>query len=62
LNVIGGVASHEGSVLIMTTNHVDALDSALLRPSRVDLRIHFELAGRKQAEDIFLQTVADLSD
>jgi mitochondrial chaperone BCS1 len=62
LNVIDGVASHEGRVLIMTTNHLEALDSALLRPGRVDLRIHFELAARKQAEDIFLQIFTDLSD
>lgn len=55
LNVIDGVASHEGRVLIMTTNCIDSLDSALLRPGRVDVRIRFELATRKQAEDLFLQ-------
>lgn len=59
LNVIDGVASHEGRVLIMTTNCIDALDSALLRPGRVDVRIRFELATRKQAEDLFLQTFTE---
>ena len=30
LNVINGVASHEGHVLIMTTNYLDLLDGALI--------------------------------
>ena len=62
LNVIDGIASHEGRVLIMTTNHVDSLDAALLRPGRVDLCIHFELATKKQAEDLFLRTFVEKSD
>jgi chaperone BCS1 len=61
LNVIDGIASQEGRVLIMTTNHVNSLDAALLRPGRVDLRIHFDLASKKQAEDLFLQTFAERS-
>ena len=59
LNVIDGIASQEGRVLIMTTNKVSSLDAALLRPGRVDLRVHFELASKKQAEDLFLQTFTD---
>jgi len=55
LNVIDGVASQEGRLLIMTTNHVDALDKALLRPGRVDVRIHFDMATSAHAENMFLQ-------
>jgi len=55
LNVLDGVASHEGRVLIMTTNHVERLDGALLRPGRIDVRIRFELATRAQAEHVFVQ-------
>ena len=54
LNVIDGVASHEGRVLIMTTNDIDRLDDALLRPGRIDVRIRFELATRSQAEKLFV--------
>jgi mitochondrial chaperone BCS1 len=32
LNAIDGVASHEGRVLVMTTNHPEQLDAALIRP------------------------------
>ncbi|KAF2467855.1 P-loop containing nucleoside triphosphate hydrolase protein [Lindgomyces ingoldianus] len=53
LNVIDGVASHEGRVLIMTTNHPDKLDAALVRPGRVDMQVGFSLATRDQIRDIF---------
>jgi chaperone BCS1 len=55
LNVIDGVASHEGRVLIMTTNHPENLDEALTRPGRVDVRIPFTLATRTQIKDIFMR-------
>lgn len=55
LNVIDGVASHEGRVLIMTTNHPENLDEALTRPGRVDLRIAFSLATHSQIKDIFMR-------
>ncbi|KAK1976172.1 mitochondrial chaperone bcs1 [Colletotrichum cereale] len=44
LNVLDGVASQEGRVLIMTTNHIEHLDDALIRPGRVDKKIEFQLA------------------
>ena len=53
LNTIDGAASHEGRVLIMTTNHPNKLDPALIRPGRVDLQIKFTLATRDQCRDIF---------
>jgi len=61
LDVIDGIASHEGRLLIMTTNHIEALDSALLRPGRMDVRIRFDLAMKKQAQDLFLQTFMTLN-
>jgi chaperone BCS1 len=62
LNVIDGVASQEGRILIMTTNHIEAIDHALLRPGRVDLRIYFDLARKKLAKDLFLQIFGDLDE
>lgn len=41
LNIIDGVASSEGRILVMTTNHIEKLDAALLRPGRVDCTVHF---------------------
>ncbi|KAF4595791.1 putative BCS1 protein precursor [Ophiocordyceps camponoti-floridani] len=53
LNILDGVASQEGRILIMTTNHVDKLDKALIRPGRVDMTIPFSLADRDMMSSIF---------
>ncbi|EFE39356.1 hypothetical protein TRV_05949 [Trichophyton verrucosum HKI 0517] len=55
LNAIDGVASHEGRVLVMTTNHPDKLDDALIRPGRVDMMVEFTLANREQIKEIFIR-------
>lgn len=55
LNAIDGVAAHEGRVLIMTTNHPEKLDDALIRPGRVDLQVEFTLATKEQIHDIFVR-------
>ena len=36
LNAIDGVTSTEGRIVFMTTNYVERLDSALIRPGRVE--------------------------
>ncbi len=55
LNAIDGVASHEGRVLIMTTNTPESLDGALIRPGRVDLQVEFTNATTRQAEELFIR-------
>jgi chaperone BCS1 len=44
LNVLDGVGSQEGRLLIMTTNYIERLDAALIRPGRIDQKIEFWLA------------------
>ncbi|RMY53435.1 hypothetical protein D0865_05254 [Hortaea werneckii] len=58
LNAIDGVASHEGRVLIMTTNHPDQLDAALVRPGRVDRKVEFRLALKDQIQELFVRMYA----
>ncbi|KAI1484372.1 BCS1 N terminal-domain-containing protein [Biscogniauxia mediterranea] len=53
LNVLDGVASQEGRVLIMTTNHIDKLDRALIRPGRVDMMVKFSLADAEMTSAVF---------
>lgn len=53
LNILDGVASQEGRLLIMTTNHLENLDSALIRPGRVDMTIEFSRAEGDIAASIF---------
>jgi chaperone BCS1 len=53
LNIIDGVASQEGRILIMTTNHITRLDKALIRPGRVDKKVELGLADKEMTADIF---------
>ncbi|KAL6924239.1 hypothetical protein ACHAPO_003456 [Fusarium lateritium] len=53
LNVLDGVAAQEGRVLVMTSNHTDNIDPALLRPGRVDYTIEFGLASFETIKQIF---------
>lgn len=53
LNVLDGVSSQEGRVLIMTTNYIEHLDEALIRPGRTDKKVHFNLADRKISAQLF---------
>lgn len=59
LNAIDGVASQEGRVLVMTTNHPERLDEALVRPGRVDMKIEFALASKQQSRELFLRMYCD---
>lgn len=47
LNAIDGVAARDGRVLFITSNHPDKLDGALIRPGRVDRRLHMGLLDRE---------------
>ncbi|GIK16462.1 MAG: hypothetical protein BroJett003_14260 [Planctomycetota bacterium] len=52
LNCIDGMlAPHNGRVLIMTTNPVDRLDPALIRPGGIDLRVDVPRLFRDAALD-----------
>ena len=45
LNLMDGITTTRGLVLFMTTNHIEKLDSAFVRPGRVDDIVHFKHAG-----------------
>jgi len=49
LNVLDGVVDSPGRIVIMTTNHVEHLDPALIRPGRIDKRLFL---GYMQPVDI----------
>ncbi|KAF9132309.1 hypothetical protein BGW39_000415 [Mortierella sp. 14UC] len=53
LNALDGVASSEGRIIFMTTNHIEVLDSALIRPGRVDLREYVGDATPLQIRKMF---------
>ncbi|KAI1177972.1 BCS1 N terminal-domain-containing protein [Nemania sp. FL0916] len=60
LNILDGVASQEGRILIMTTNHIEKLDKALIRPGRIDMTINFGLADEYMITNIYRNIFAYL--
>jgi chaperone BCS1 len=48
LNIIDGVLTPDGLMLVMTTNRPQVLDSALTRPGRIDMSVEFNFATRQQ--------------
>lgn len=50
LNVLDGISTPYGIVFILTTNHEQRLDPALIRPGRVDLKVEVSYVDNEQAE------------
>lgn len=59
LNAIDGAGCKDGSLIFMTTNHIERLDPALIRPGRVDYRQEFDYATAEQANRMFLKFFPD---
>ncbi|XP_012278887.1 mitochondrial chaperone BCS1 [Orussus abietinus] len=55
LNCLDGVASTEARILFMTTNYLDRLDPALIRPGRVDVKEYIGWCSASQVEQMFLR-------
>lgn len=55
LNALDGVATQEGSVLFMTTNHAEQLDPALIRAGRIDERVELGACDQDQLRRLFLK-------
>ena len=41
LTVLDGTMEVPGRIIIMTSNHPETLDRALVRPGRIDVHVHF---------------------
>ncbi|CAG8763707.1 10633_t:CDS:2, partial [Acaulospora colombiana] len=55
INALDGVASSEERIVFMTTNHLERLDPALIRPGRVDVIELIGNASPNQARKLFCQ-------
>lgn len=53
LNAIDGVTSTEGRILFMTTNYIERLDPALIRPGRVDIIQYIGYCSQQQLKQMF---------
>jgi len=53
LNAIDGVTSTEGRIVFMTTNYIERLDPALIRPGRVDMIELVDYCSNAQLREMF---------
>jgi mitochondrial chaperone BCS1 len=53
LNVLDGFFAPENVVFVMTTNHMEMLDRALLRPGRIDYRLYMGEASDRQRVELY---------
>ena len=53
LNALDGVAATERRIIFMTTNHIEHLDPALIRPGRVDVKVYLGDADKDQILQMF---------
>ncbi len=62
LNALDGVAAQEGRIIVLTTNHRERLDAALIRPGRIDVEVELGNASATQLRGLlerFLPTSPD---
>ncbi len=62
LNALDGLVSTDGVLTVMTTNHLNRLDPALIRPGRIDRRFEFTKPTNKQFSDMFRSFYPDEKD
>jgi hypothetical protein len=55
LNVLDGVLETPGRIVILTSNHPEKLDKALVRPGRIDLKVHFQRCTKEDIKETILK-------
>jgi len=59
LNLMEGILEMDGRILVMTTNHIDKIDPALIRPGRIDQKIKFTLLESEHINEMIKFYVPD---
>lgn len=62
LNVLDGFHAPENVLFVMTTNKVEALDPALLRPGRIDYKLYMGEAAQSQKVELYRRFFPDASE
>ena len=61
LNAIDGPYSADDRVLVMTSNSINSLDEALIRPGRIDRKVYFGNASVEVATNLFMHIFSNSS-
>lgn len=62
LNILDGFYAPTGVLFVMTTNHVEKLDQALLRPGRIDYKLYLGEASEHQKMELYRRFFPDSSE
>jgi ATP-dependent 26S proteasome regulatory subunit len=62
LNYLDGVYNNDGRIYILTTNYIERLDKALIRPGRMDRTFHLTNCTHVQIINLFKFYYKDLSE
>src|SRR5207248_11657113 len=62
LNVLDGLYAPTGVLFVMTTNHVEKLDGALLRPGRIDYKLYLGKASDHQKLELYRRFFPESSE
>ena len=65
LNCLDGLFYKDELITIITTNHIEKLDKALIRPGRVDLKLEITNPGKDEVEEylsIFYSQTITIAD
>lgn len=54
LNLIDGIKETSGRIIILTTNYVEKIDPALLRPGRIDIHLKMSFINYNVLNDMFV--------
>jgi len=62
LNVLDGFYAPANVLFVMTTNHIEVLDEALLQPGRIDYRLYLGKASDRQKVELYRRFFPDASE
>ena len=62
LNVLDGFYAPSNVLFVMTTNHIEVLDEALLRPGRIDYRLYLGKATDRQKIELYWRFFPESSE
>lgn len=62
LNCLDGYAMNEGVIVVMTSNHPELLDPALIRPGRVDMHLELGYCSHFQLRQMFSTVIGCSSE
>jgi hypothetical protein len=62
LNLWDGIRENTGRIMIITTNHYDKLDPALIRPGRIDIALNLGNTSRETIAEMYMHYYRSVID